>query len=262
MQLTPHDVDAFRRDGILITDSGLPTVVLDGILEDLDQLPPAPRKQYQDGRVQDAWRHSTNIHAVAIHKPILAALRQLYGASPRPFQTLNFPRGTEQRAHSDSIHFNSEPFGMMCGVWLALEDIGPDQGPLVYYPGSHLLPEINFEDAGLEPDYAVYERYEDFIERTIDRHGFKPAHGLLKKGQAVIWAANVLHGGSAQHDKTLTRKSQVTHYYFEGCKYWRPGASKRIRYYFEPDWIPHEGSAARNPLRHLALRARNALNKV
>lgn len=264
MALSQEQIDRFHSDGLLIVESGIPTEVLDGILADLDsRLPEKQHGEYhRDGRLQDAWHHSEHVRAAAIHRPVLDALRQLYGAVPRPFQTLNFPRGTEQRPHSDSIHFNSEPFGMMCGVWVALEDIGPDQGPLVYYPGSHKLAEINFEDAGLDPDYALYRQYEDFIEATIAKHGFQPSYAVVKKGQAVIWAANVLHGGSKQHDKGLTRKSQVTHYYFEGGRYWRPGASKRIRYYFEPDWIPHEDSVGRNPVKHLAMRARNAINKL
>ena len=32
------------------------------------------------------------------------------------------------------------PEGFMCGVWVALEDMDMDNGPLVYYPGSHQLP--------------------------------------------------------------------------------------------------------------------------
>jgi hypothetical protein len=46
-----------------------------------------------------------------------------------------------------------------------------------------------------------------------------------RKGQAVIWAANLLHGGGLQTDKRLTRWSQVTHYYFEDCIYYTPAYS-------------------------------------
>ena len=48
---------------------------------------------------------------------------------------------------------------------------------------------------------------------------------VLKKGQALIWASNLLHGGSAHRDKGRTRHSQVTHYYFEGCQYYQPLSS-------------------------------------
>ncbi|MCG2592609.1 phytanoyl-CoA dioxygenase family protein [Ramlibacter sp. XY19] len=236
--MSDAQVATFRQDGIVVLESGLADEVLDGITADLERLPQQLLADYREGRVQDAWRAAPNVQAAATFDPILEVLAQLYGATPRPFQTLNFPRGTQQRAHSDSIHFNSEPFGMMCGVWLALEDIGPDQGPLVYYPGSQDLPEMNFEDMGLPPDYAHYRAYEDYIEATIARHGFAPRYGLLKKGQMIVWSANVLHGGAAQRDMSLSRLSQVTHYFFEGCRYWRPGLSKDGRAYFEPQWIP------------------------
>ena len=179
---------------------------------------------------------------IATFPNIIETLRLLYGRRPLPFQTLNFRMGSEQRVHPDSIHFNSEPFGMMCGVWVALEDIGPDQGPLVYYPGSHRLPEINFEDAGIEPSYDNYSAYEAFIEKLIEEQAFEPRYGTVRKGQAIIWSANVLHGGSPHRDKRLTRHSQVTHYYFSGCRYWKPGYSQGARHYYTPWWIPYPGA--------------------
>jgi len=258
-ELTSTEIAAFRRDGIVVTSSGLSDQLLDGVLADLEALPPKLLDEYRAGRIQDAWKHCSRVRAAAVESSILSKLEQLYGATPRPFQTLNFPKGTEQRPHSDSIHFNSQPFGMMCGVWLALEDIGPNQGPLIYYPGSQELPEFNFEDIGLPPSYEHYTGYEDHVEALVQRHGFQPSYGLLERGQIIIWAANVLHGGSSQIDKTLTRKSQVTHYYFAGCRYWRPGLSKRQRAFFEPGWIPCQNSKGRNLLRYAALRAKNAI---
>jgi hypothetical protein len=50
----------------------------------------------------------------------------------------------------------------------------------------------------------------------------KPRHFLPKKGEAVIWAANLLHAGSRQRDPNVTRWSQVTHYFFENCCYITP----------------------------------------
>ena len=96
-------------------------------------------------RIQDAWKCFESIHSIAKLNQITCILLDLYGSMPLPFQTLNFLFGTEQSIHSDSVHFNSEPFRQMCGVWLALEDIECDQGPLFYYPKSHTLPELNNE---------------------------------------------------------------------------------------------------------------------
>jgi ectoine hydroxylase-related dioxygenase (phytanoyl-CoA dioxygenase family) len=190
--------------------------------------------------MQDAWTISTNIKKIATFPQMLQVLRALYNRRPMPFQTLNFPRGTEQKIHADNIHFNSEPFGLMCGVWVALEDIGADQGPLIYYPGSHKLPEMNFEDVGLEPGMVNYPQYETYIEKLVAEQRFPAELGIVKKGTAIIWSANLLHGGSMQFNKALSRHSQVTHYFFEGSRYWRPAYSKQGRHYFDPLWIPFE----------------------
>jgi hypothetical protein len=42
------------------------------------------------------------------------------------------------------------------------------------------------------------------------------------RSPALIWAANLLHGGSRQRDPNATRWSQVTHYFFENCCYITP----------------------------------------
>mgnify|MGYP005989626159 CR=1 FL=1 len=213
-------------------------------------------------RVQDAWPLLANVREIALFPPMLDLLESLYGDSPRPFQTLNFKYGTEQAIHSDTIHFNSEPFGVMCGVWVAFEDIGPDQGPLEYYLGSNNLPEMNFEDFALEADYSNYPKYEEAIRDLIVSEDRQPTFGTVSKGTAIIWAANLLHGGSIQHNKELTRWSQVTHYYFGQNRWWRPGLSAEERFYFEPEWITRPTPERVKGLRVVRLGARAAKRLV
>jgi ectoine hydroxylase-related dioxygenase (phytanoyl-CoA dioxygenase family) len=112
----------------------------------------------------------------------------------------------------------------MCGVWIALEDITMDSGPLIYYPGSHKLPFYTMEKLKIEP--GNYNEYEKKIEKIILESGLTPEYGIIKKGDIIIWHANLIHGGSKRNDNTLTRKSMVIHYFFENCKYWTPLLSK------------------------------------
>ncbi len=170
-------------------------------------------------RVQDGWIELAAIGRLAVHAPVLDLLSKLYGRRAFPFQTLNFEVGTQQSPHSDTFHFNSTPARFMCGVWVALEDISPDAGPLVYYPGSHKLPILERPEIGGDKTYPDYEKH---ITGLIDEHGFQPEYGLLKRGQALIWSANLIHGGARRNDPALTRRSQVTHYYFEDCAYHTP----------------------------------------
>jgi ectoine hydroxylase-related dioxygenase (phytanoyl-CoA dioxygenase family) len=189
--------------------------------------------------VQDAWKTVDEVRQLAVLPVALAALEQLFGRAALPFQTLNFPIGTRQLTHSDTIHFNSIPKGFMAGVWVALEDIDASNGPLQYYPGSHKLQEYTMQDFGLEPGYENYRHYETHIQALIEAEALIPEFGAIKRGQALIWHANLLHGGAAQTDLSRSRHSQVTHYYFENCAYYTPMNSRADKPHFrKPFWIP------------------------
>lgn len=248
MILSAEQINKFKEDGYLIFDTQLPEETLDKISKRLSPYWGHDGKKFEGAvyadfnRIQDAWQIDKGIKSIAVFPSILAVLKELYGRQPKPFQTLNFYKGTEQTVHADTIHFNSEPFGLMCGVWVAFEDIGMDQGPLILYSGSQKLPEINFEQAGLKSDYLYYPQYEAYIAQLIKEQNMQASYGLMKKGQAVVWAANLLNGGAKQANPTLTCRSQLTHYYFEGAKPWRPGFSQQKRAYFKPEWIPYEGA--------------------
>lgn len=177
-------------------------------------------------RVQDAWAFNDNVKRIACNEHIIALLSRLYGRRAWPFQTLNFPVGTQQHFHTDSIHFSSSPERFMCGVWVAMEDIDENNGPLMYFPGSHRWPIYSNEHIGKcvaemegKPTQAIYEAmWRDLVEA----HGVKPDYFYAKKGQALIWAANLMHGGTKHLDPTRTRWSQVTHYFFDDCAYYTP----------------------------------------
>lgn len=187
-------------------------------------------------RVQDAWTICDAVREIATAPRVIDLLRGLYGREPLPFQTINFRVGSQQHPHADSWHFSSDPPGFMGGVWVALEDVGPDQGPLVYYPGSQMIDELGFERAG---ELAGNEEYERFVQGVIQREGIEQQVGTLRKGEAVLWSADVIHGGAPQRDMSLTRWSQVTHYFFEGCRFWKPiDSDPGARRYFTPAFIP------------------------
>ena len=266
--LTAEQKQQFADQGYLVIDPQIDPAIIDGVRERVGN-----GLLYPDGRtverIQDAWRQEPAVKAIARAPVVLETLAELHGRTPLPFQTLNFRVGTQQRIHSDTVHFNSDPAGRMCGVWVALEDIDEYNGAVVYYPGSHKLPEATMRDVFAEPDLGAqrapmrhgalsprrwwlelrghppvhdsghnYRLYEDYIERVVERAGIAPALATIRKGQAFVWAANLLHGGSLRADPARTRHSQVSHYYFEGARYHRPllNPDGRIRY-FQPDWI-------------------------
>lgn len=179
-----------------------------------------------DLRLRDAWRVDPDVRRIAANPALIKLLSKLYGKPAWPFQTLNFPVGTEQAMHSDVVHFHSVPERFMCGVWVALEDITPDNGPLFYYPGSHTWPIYTNEHIGrclsTLPQRPDQQPFEPMWRALVEAHGVQPQTFLAKKGQALIWAANLLHGGSPHLNRALSRWSQVTHYFFEDCAWYSP----------------------------------------
>jgi hypothetical protein len=177
-------------------------------------------------RVHDAWKFSGPAKAIATNARVIELLSRIYGRRAWPFQTLNFPVGTEQHYHSDSIHFSSAPERFMCGVWVALEDVHEDAGPLLYYPGSHKWPIYTHEHLGLcaaeQQGVPGQETFEPLWRDLVGEVGATPVRFLPRKGQALIWAANLLHGGDVHRDRARTRHSQVTHYFFDDCAYYTP----------------------------------------
>lgn len=259
MVLTQAQKEQFEREGFLVFDPELDTKTFDVIIADLankynDQGPPIDVAYRDNNRIQDAWRINPHVKAIARAPKTLAILEELYGRQPLPFQTLNFPKGTEQAPHADAIHFNSMPATFMCGVWVALEDIDMENGPLVYYPGSHKYREVTLDDLSKKesaiskliarltrrqsPDTTPEKSYTRCVSELIAREKLQPQFGTLRKGQALIWSSNILHGGWIQKDKSRSRHSQVTHYFFEGCKYYTPLLSRGKQIVWRnPDWI-------------------------
>jgi hypothetical protein len=229
-------VERFRRDGFVVVEDAriLDELDVDGIwTRNAEQFAPDG-----GGRMQDAWTHDTAVRAVATHPAVIDVLRLLYGREPLPFQTLNFLTGTEQQTHSDVIHFSSLPSGFMCGVWMALEDVSMRQGPLHYVPGSQRLPELDYEHLGiravdgehtwLNPNtWTSYAEYEKKIDALTAENGVRREELAIRRGSFLVWSANLLHGGSPRDDRSLTRKSQVTHYYFDNVVPFTPMFSRR-----------------------------------
>jgi hypothetical protein len=226
--------ESLHRDGYASFD--FPLLGFDGVADQLIHcLEP---HFHQHTELMNVWRPewswnpaSRIVREIAANAAIIDLLSRLFGRRAFPFQTLNFRVGTEKRAHSDSAHFSSFPERFMCAVWVALEDAVEESGPLFYVPGSHKLPILSNAQLGLPIplDEDGYHRFEDGWEAIIAAEGLVRRPFLARKGQALIWLANLLHGGSPIADPTKTRHSQATHYFFEDCLYWTPLHSDPMR---------------------------------
>jgi hypothetical protein len=213
---TRRFAEALQIEGLAAIDLGPESLALcDQAARDVEPLFMDPEVR----RVQDAWRRSAAVRSLATLPGVLRTLETVYDRRPFPFQTLNFRRGSEQEPHRDAMHFHSAPAGFMCGLWIALEDVRPDAGPLTYYPGSHRSPYPDADPANRGLSGAAFvER----LARQLAEAAAPARQALLKRGQAVVWTANLAHGGAPVSSPDATRRSLVVHYYFEDCSYFTP----------------------------------------
>lgn len=201
----------------------------DQILEEGDFKTNSKIYSYNESpRVVDAYKKISEIISFAHHPNLVAILEKLYLRTPQPFSNIIFKCGSEQPLHSDYVHHGTVPESLFCGVWTALEDISPGSGELVIVPESHKMPIFRYADHGLKKPTSLleikenYTFYEAWLNKTIDELGLEVKRCLLKKGQTVIWDANLAHGGSSIIDHGLTRRGFVIHYTFANVKFYNP----------------------------------------
>jgi len=210
---------SWSEKGYLAIDGFFPPSVADQIHQEADRLEAEGKLHAtHDKKLLFANRLSPEIRKLTYDKRLMHLLGFILDMEVVPFQTINFKHGSNQRAHSDSIHMTTYPLGYLIAVWIALEDTNMDNGPLFYYPGSHRLPYLLNEDfntgaTSLQVGRKDYVDYEDLIDVVLLEKQLEKEVFLAKKGDIFIWHANLIHGGLPVRNAELTRKSMVIHYY-------------------------------------------------
>lgn len=209
----------WSKDGYIILKGFLQPTTCDEINNEIDRLLTEKKISFTYGnKLMFANKKSGVIKRVANDELLKRILGFILDKEVVPFQTINFLQGSQQRAHSDSIHMTTYPLGYLIAAWIALEDVSTDNGPLFYYPGSHKLPYLlnsgfNEGETFLTLGKKDYTDYEDVLEDMVAQNNFERKEFYARKGDILIWHANLIHGGSSIVNKASTRKSMVVHYY-------------------------------------------------
>jgi phytanoyl-CoA hydroxylase len=167
-------------------------------------------------RAVDTHVHYPEARELLANPVVTGKLRAIFGADPLYFQTLVFELGSEQGLHQDTSFVVVDDPMAMVGVWIALEDVRAGSGELRYVPGSHRLEPYEFGpgrrhfDSSIDPP-ALHEEYYPLITQRCADQGLPEQRFLARKGDVLIWSADLVHGGSPIVDATLTRRSLVAH---------------------------------------------------
>lgn len=213
----------FNDAGFCVLKNYIASELVDAVNTEIDTLLRSGKVKFgYGGKIMFAIHSSELLNSIGNNKTLHELLSVLLGGNSVLFQSINFIRGSEQDTHSDSIHMTTYPLGGLLGVWIALEDVTDENGPLHYYPGSHKLPyylnkDYDNEGSALFIGSKSYSAYERMIEKKIAEQGLKKEIFRAKKGDLLIWHANLFHGGEKHRNPEATRKSMVLHYFRENC---------------------------------------------
>jgi phytanoyl-CoA hydroxylase len=237
-KLSPEKADrleSWRRHGYIVIEGAVPHDVIDRLNADIDA---AWAGRHPRLHVEH-WRGGTShigtiapdlrsiphklldLHSVSeasrqaiFSAPIRDFLRAIFSRPLLAFQSLTFERGTQQPVHQDAAYVAVSSLMEFAAAWIALEDIQPGSGELEYYEGSHQVPSYLFggRRKRMPPGADDHGRYLSYLHEEAARLALPLRRFLPKKGDALVWSADLAHGGAKVDDPGLTRRSLVAHY--------------------------------------------------
>lgn len=183
-------------------------------------------------RLVDIYVYFESARQALFSEKIARFLSIVFDDSPLLFQSLSFERGSEQGMHQDTAYVVVNSPMELAASWIALEDVREGSGELRYYEGSHRLPEYHFSGRykHWNPERDGPQQHEEWsllLNHNAKAMGLATRTFLPRKGDALIWSADLVHGGSEVTDRSLTRRSLVGHY----C----PDRAEPHYFSFQPD---------------------------
>jgi phytanoyl-CoA hydroxylase len=143
-------------------------------------------------------------------------LTVIFDEPPMLFQSLSFDQGSQQGLHQDTAYVVVDRPMELAACWIALEDVKAGSGELMYVRGSHRFADFDF---GRHKHYDPQENGEEshvkwarWLLDEAERRDLKTESFIARKGDILIWHADLAHGGRPVVDTAATRRSLVGHF--------------------------------------------------
>ena len=231
--LRPYVRDFIER-GYVVFPGAVPEEIVDRIIADKNRVFAEPEKfvlkhkgQYTDPCTLEALDRGDRIVDLfaispaardAIAAPIITQfLQTVFDDYPVAMQSIYFQYGSQQALHQDTAYVISEKPLSLAACWIALEDVVPGSGELIYYPKSHRFEHFLFsgEHKNWMPARDGQEQHQQFLQSLHDQASAKEIEQeafLARKGDVLIWHADLAHGGNPIDQPDQTRMSLVAHF--------------------------------------------------
>lgn len=168
-------------------------------------------------KVLDTYMVSRRALQMAFAPALARMLRVIFGEPPAVHQGLHFQIGSTQAIHQDTAYVVIKPALALAAAWVALEDVKPGGGELIYYRGSHRFGDFLYpgDQRHWHTDthgHEIHNHHLAWLHGAAIERGTPLEYFWPKKGSVLIWHADLAHGGAPIVNSHYTRKSIVFHY--------------------------------------------------
>jgi ectoine hydroxylase-related dioxygenase (phytanoyl-CoA dioxygenase family) len=236
----------WRRDGFTVFEAAVGEDIIDAAVADLDAFIAAPGafnipvevngRSFDSAGVDDIRFDLPGVKIYQFHCFSRAAARALLAPAPTDFishlfgsaaavlQSQAFVRGGVHLLQSDSAYVASQtqPAFLVAG-WVCLEDTLASTGPLALFPGGHAasrmdaFASIEFDWGGGRRTYGpgatrTPQDFSDHLTRRMQQSGIAAQPQLLRKGDVVLWHADLPNMELPIEDVRPSRRAILAHY--------------------------------------------------
>jgi hypothetical protein len=172
-----------------------------------------PDARNQAYKLNNLFGRIGEVRRLALLPQLQGVLTDLLDGEPVICNSLHFERGSQQELHIDSWYMPGPNNGPMLAASFALDDVDTDNGPILYYPGSHRIPPYLFSNGLLNEIPAERPDCMAYLDREIAQRGLSQTELHARRGDVFIWHGQMIHGGKWIQDFSRTRRSLVVHYW-------------------------------------------------
>ncbi len=221
-------VEKFKQEGCFLYKKALH----DHDMETLNSAIDAWIDQHAHALISNRKPDGTYPRLIGLHKevPAIEALFSnhavlklqdlLFGSRSSLHTSITFLQGSQQELHRDIPVFDLSPHNRYFRIWVALEDVTSESGPLLGVKGGHKV-EIERNkiahkfysrfDAVPELNPTLWYQHQQKLQKKYKEEGLTEETFELSKGDMLIWHPLFPHGGSKIKDTNLSRRSIVLH---------------------------------------------------